>query len=64
MFSVAGRWDYLVQVAVPSVTQLQVFTQEALSSWPSVSRVETSLVFEHRRTVQLQPWKNPKLRDE
>ena len=63
MFNVAGRWDYLVHVAVPSVLQLQAFTQEALTSWPAVSRVETSLVFEHRRTVKLQSWQVPKLRE-
>ena len=63
LFNVAGRWDYLLHVAVPSVNQLQDFTQQALTSQLSVSRVETSLVFEHRRSVKLHTWTGPKLRD-
>jgi DNA-binding Lrp family transcriptional regulator len=59
IFNVAGRWDYLLHVAVPNVERLKCFTQEALSARPEVGRVETSLVFDHERRHSLVAWEVP-----
>jgi len=60
MFNVAGRWDYLLHVAVPDVDHLREFVQVALSARTEVSRVETSLVFDHKHRHQMHSWKGPK----
>ena len=56
VFNVAGRWDYLLHVAVPDVEQLKEFAQQALTSRSEVGRVETSLVFESQRRHALPSW--------
>jgi len=56
VFNVAGRWDYLLHVAVPDVERLKSFSQDALASRNEVRRVETSLVFEHHARGSLPLW--------
>jgi DNA-binding Lrp family transcriptional regulator len=55
-FNVAGRWDFLLHVAVPSVEHLKEFTQHSLAARPEVRRIETSLVFEHRSKSVRPAW--------
>jgi DNA-binding Lrp family transcriptional regulator len=56
LFNVAGRWDFLLHVAVPSVDHLKEFTQSALAARTEVRRIETSLVFDYRRKSVRPVW--------
>ena len=49
-YSIGGEIDFLVHVAVADVRALQDLTREAFTSRDEVSRITTSLVFEHRRS--------------
>jgi len=50
LFHLAGSDDFLVHVALRDVQHIRTFGSEALTSHPLVSHVETSVVFEHRRS--------------
>ena len=56
VYNMAGRWDFLVHVAVPTTDHLKTFALDALTARPEVSRVETSLIFAHHRQQVLPHW--------
>ena len=56
IYNVAGRWDFLVHVGVPSTDHLRNFALDALTARPEVSRIETSLIFAHHREPVLPSW--------
>jgi DNA-binding Lrp family transcriptional regulator len=52
-FHLSGAVDFLVHVAVRDVEHLRAFGAEAFTSHKLVSHVETSLIFDHRRSPVL-----------
>ena len=53
LFHLAGSDDFLVHIAVRDVQHIRTFGSEALTNHPLVSHVETSVIFEHRRSSLL-----------
>jgi DNA-binding Lrp family transcriptional regulator len=59
VFVTSGRQDFLVHVAVPDTDGLYAFVIDRLTQRPEVADVETSVVYEHRRTVAVEPVRRP-----
>lgn len=55
VYYLAGRDDFLVNVAVRDTDELRDFVTDYLSADPGVARTETSIVFEHLRDLRLFP---------
>ncbi|GAB5536401.1 MAG: Lrp/AsnC family transcriptional regulator [Rubricoccaceae bacterium] len=51
VFHTTGASDYLVHVAVRDTEHLRTLALAAFTERPEVARIETSLLFSHRRTV-------------
>jgi DNA-binding Lrp family transcriptional regulator len=49
LFHVTGNADYVLHVAVSDTNALRRFVLDSLLSRPEVDRIETSIVYEHRR---------------
>ncbi|MCB1754287.1 MAG: Lrp/AsnC family transcriptional regulator [Gammaproteobacteria bacterium] len=52
-YLVSGEYDYLVHVAVRDADHLRELAMDAFTVLPEVSRIETVLVFDHRRNFVL-----------
>ena len=52
-YYLAGRTDFLVHVAVRDVDHLRALGAEAITSQKIVDQVETSLIFDYRRSPML-----------
>lgn len=48
VFHVTGPNDFLVHVVVGDIEHLQTITSDALTTWPEVAHLETSIVYEQR----------------
>lgn len=55
VFHTAGSSDFLVHVAVRDTEHLRTLALESFTERPEVARIETSLVFAHRRTPGPEP---------
>ena len=53
VFHTAGAADFLVHVAVRDTAHLRELALAAFTERPEVARIETSLLFSHRRTAGL-----------
>lgn len=53
--TVSGADDFIVEVAVPDVDRLRTFVLEVITSRTDVADTQTSLVYEYRRNVVLEP---------
>lgn len=53
LYYLAGRTDFLVHVAVRDVDHLRALSAEAITSSKTVDHVETSLIFDYRRSPVL-----------
>ncbi|WP_412069540.1 Lrp/AsnC family transcriptional regulator [Rubrivirga sp. IMCC43871] len=51
LFHTTGASDYLVHVAVRDTAHLRALALEAFTERPEVARIETALLFAHRRTA-------------
>ena len=51
VFHTTGASDFLVHVAVRDTEHLRALALAGFTERPEVARIETSLLFEHRRTV-------------
>ena len=51
VFHMTGASDFLVHVAVRDTEHLRSLALAAFTERPEVARIETSLLFSHRRTV-------------
>jgi DNA-binding Lrp family transcriptional regulator len=56
VYHVGGADDYLVHVAVADTDHLRDLVLEGFTNRPEVERVETRLIFEHRRKAAIQPF--------
>ena len=50
LWHVSGQHDFLVQVAVRDSSHLRDLAVDQFTARPEVVQLETSLIFEHRRT--------------
>lgn len=55
LFHTAGQSDFLVHVAVADPDHLRRLAMEAFTTRDEVARIETSLLFEHRRSAARLP---------
>ncbi len=55
LFSTTGTFDFLLHVAVPDVDELYNLVVDRLTARPEVFDVQTSLVFDHRRSAAIEP---------
>ena len=53
VFHTTGASDYLVHVAVRDTAHLRELALASFTERPEVARIETSLLFAHRRTAEL-----------
>ena len=51
LFHVTGSADYVLHVAVADTDSLRQFVLNSLLSRPEIDRIETSIVYEHRRSA-------------
>ncbi|WP_412061658.1 Lrp/AsnC family transcriptional regulator [Rubrivirga sp. IMCC45206] len=51
LFHTTGASDYLLHVAVRDTAHLRALALEAFTERPEVARIETALLFAHRRTA-------------
>ncbi len=52
-FLLSGRYDVVVHVAVRDTQHLKDLGLDHFTSWPSVNRIETSIIFDGRRRYEL-----------
>lgn len=53
LFLVSGQYDFLVHVAVRDTDHLKNLALDSFTIRPEVTRIETVLLFEHRRKYEL-----------
>lgn len=55
VFVTSGRMDFIVHVAVPDNDALYAFVIDRLTSRAEIADVETSVIYEHLRTMTFEP---------
>jgi DNA-binding Lrp family transcriptional regulator len=55
VFVTSGRADFIVHVAVASNDELYAFVIDRLTSRAEIADVETSVIYEHLRTMTFEP---------
>jgi len=53
IYYLAGATDFMIHVAVRDSNHLRDFALDAITSRPDVARVETALIFDHKRSPTL-----------
>lgn len=53
VYLIAGRYDFLVHVAVRDAEHLRDLALDAIASRPEVTRIETALIFDYARCFEL-----------
>ena len=51
VFHLTGSNDFLIHLMLADADHLRAITSTVLASWPEVARLETSVIFEHRRSL-------------
>lgn len=59
LYHVAGANDFLVHVWVRDAEHLRDLAMSAFTTWAEVAHLETGLIFEHRRSVELPFYSKP-----
>lgn len=57
VYHIAGRFDYLVHVAVRDADHLRDFALDAFTTRPEVEHLETSLIFKYQSMPDLPDYK-------